>query len=177
VVLGAAGALMAVLYAHFVRARTTPEELVARRYGSELLEGPAPPLAVEQRDGSVLRLADLRGQVVFVNFWATWCAPCRQEIPDLEKLAEALDGLPFQILAVSADESWADIDGFFGAAGTRMRLARDATQTGAAIFGTERLPETYVVDRTGRLRLRFINVQPWTDQRIHRYLEWLTTQT
>ena len=56
-----------------------------------------------------------------------------------------------------------------------LRIGLDAEQRWAAVYGTEKLPETYVVDRKGRLRLRFVNVHPWTDSRIQRYLEWLAT--
>ncbi len=56
-----------------------------------------------------------------------------------------------------------------------MLVGLDKEKDDAARWGTEKLPETYVVDRDGRLRMRFVNVQPWTDERIHRYLEWLAT--
>lgn len=157
-------------------ARDTPEALLARQLDAQVVDRPAPPLTVGLRDGSTLDLADLRGRVVFVNFWATWCPPCRKEIPDLERLAEKLEGLPFEILAVGADEKWEDVDAFFGGQRTRMRLALEPTQQAARRYGTELLPETYVVDPTGRVRLRFVGIQPWTDDRIHRYLERLASR-
>ncbi len=175
-----AGALLTVggLAAwHLERARATPGELVARHFPSAqtIDRKPALDLEVVRQDGSVVRLSQLRGKVVFVNFWATWCGPCRKEIPDLEKLAELMRHVPFEILAVSQDESWEDIDRFFGGRKSKMLVGLDKEKDDAARWGTEKLPETYVVDRDGRLRMRFVNVQPWTDERIHRYLEWLAT--
>jgi peroxiredoxin len=145
---------------------------------AQLRDDLAPDFEVIRADGSRLKLSDLRGKVVFINFWATWCPPCREEIPDLEKLTAKMKdvNVPFEILAVSSDESWADIHRFMAGKPTKMLIGLDPNkQAIASLYGTEKLPETYVVDRDGRLRLRFINVQPWTDPRIHRYLEWLAT--
>lgn len=83
--------------------------------------------------------------------------------------------VPFEILAVSADNSWADLEAFFQGQPTRLSVGLDERNHWSGVYGTEKLPETYVVDRDGQLRLRFINIQPWADERIHRYLEWLAT--
>ncbi|MEE2789335.1 MAG: TlpA disulfide reductase family protein [Myxococcota bacterium] len=143
---------------------------------AQLTGGPAPDFSVVRADGSTIQLSQLRGKVVFINFWATWCAPCRAEIPDLEKLAKKMEHVPFEIVAVSSDNSWDDIKTFMGSTPTKMLIGLDPEKNSVSTrYGTEKLPETYVVDRDGRLRLRFVNVQPWTDERIHRYLEWLAT--
>jgi thiol-disulfide isomerase/thioredoxin len=176
-VVGAILTTLGVLSYHLRRARPSPEVLVARHFpNAQLIDrGPAPAIEVQRADGSIVKLSDLRGKVVFVNFWATWCAPCREEIPDLEKLAELMRHVPFEILAVSQDDDWAAINGFFGGRKPKMLVGLDTTKKLAERYGTEKLPETYVVDRDGRLRLRFVNVAKWTDPHIHRYLEWLAT--
>lgn len=176
VLAGALVVLAGVLTAHLQPTGDAREIRLASEFGAQLLDGPAPDIEVVGRDGQPIRLSALRGKVVFVNFWATWCPPCRAEIPDLEGLADKMRHVPFEILAVSSDESWAEIDGFFGGQESRMLIGLDPGKEAIANgYGTEKLPETYVVDRNGDLRLRFINVQPWTDERIHRYLEWLAT--
>lgn len=176
-VLGAALTTLGVLSYHLQRARPSPEVLVARHFpNAQLIDRRmAPPIEVQRPDGSTVELSDLRGKVVFVNFWATWCTPCVKEIPDLEKLSGLMRHVPFEILAVSQDESWAEIDAFFGGRKSQMLVGLDTTKKLAEVYGTGKLPETYVVDREGRLRLRFVNVAPWTDENIHRYLEWLAT--
>lgn len=175
VLLGAFATVVGLLTWHLNAARLPREAQLARSFGAQLMSGPAPDIEVTLRDGARLRLSELRGKVVFVNFWATWCPPCRKEIPDLEGLAKLMQHVPFEILAVSSDDSWATLDTFFEGQPSRMRVGLDPPQDMATRFGTEKLPETYVVDRHGNLRLRFINIQPWTDERIHRYLEWLAT--
>lgn len=168
--------LASLLTAHLQPSADAREIRLASEFGAQLLDGPAPDIVVKARDGSDVRLSALRGKVVFVNFWATWCPPCTAEIPDLEGLAEKMRHVPFEILAVSSDDTWADIDRFFSGRQSKMLIGLDpGGQATATRYGTEKLPETYVVDRNGQLRLRFINVQPWTDERIHRYLEWLAT--
>jgi len=175
-VLGACLTIIGLLGAHLAPAELRREVAIASAgdLSAQLAEGVAPDFEVTLHDGKKLRLSDLQGKVVFVNFWATWCEPCRKEIPDLEKLTKEMEGLPFAILAVSSDESFDDIKRLFGERDSRMIIGLDpGGQAIASRYGTEKLPETYVVDQSGRLRLRFINAQPWTDERIHRYLEWL----
>ncbi|MFZ4739015.1 MAG: TlpA family protein disulfide reductase [Bradymonadia bacterium] len=94
-------------------------------------------------------------------------------MPALEKLAESLSKVPFELVAVSADESWREISAFQAGKPTRMLIGLDPEKSISHTWGTEKLPESYVVDRDGHIRLRFVNVQPWTDERIQRYLEWL----
>ena len=166
----------AVVWFHLVDTRVTPEVLLARQFGAQLAQGPAPDFNVVGPKGERMTLSQLAGNVVFVNFWATWCPPCRKEIPDLERLAESLKLSEFKIFAVSSDESWDDINGFFKGTATHMHVGLDVDQTVAERYGTEKLPETYVVDTRGQLRLRFINAQPWSDDRIQRYLEWLARE-
>jgi thiol-disulfide isomerase/thioredoxin len=174
-VVGALVTVVGLFTRELERGRETPESLLVRAFGAQLLDAPAPDIEVTGPDGQPIRLSELRGRVVFVNFWATWCPPCLAEIPDLQALAQKMQQVPFTIFAVSSDESWADIRRTFpGDSGLLIGL--DTQKTWAQRYGTEKLPETYVVDRDGRLRLRFVNVQPWTDERIHRYLEWLATK-
>lgn len=166
------------LQANMRRNRPSREVQLARQFNGQVLSGPAPAIQVTRKDGTQINLADLRGKVVFVNFWATWCPPCRQEMPDLEKLTRMMKDVdvPFEVLAVSSDESWPEISGFFGAKPTQMLIGLDSDKSIAGRYGTEKFPETYIVDRDGNLRIRFVNIQPWTDERIHRYLEWLATK-
>ncbi|MCK6570411.1 TlpA family protein disulfide reductase [Myxococcota bacterium] len=176
-VAGAVLALTATLYVDLREGREGPEVLLSRNFDAQVLDLPAPDFTVQRMDGTQLKLSELRGKVVFVNFWATWCAPCREEFPDLEKMTDALKGLPLEVVAVSGDDNWQDVKRFLGADGSNMTVGIDQSKAISNRYGTEKFPESYVIDRTGRLRLRFISVQPWTDERIQRYLEWLSRQS
>lgn len=175
-VAGAVLALSTTLYVDLLRGRESPEVLLSRNFDAQVLDLPAPDFTVQKMDGTQLKLSDLRGKVVFLNFWATWCAPCREEFPDLQKMAEDLQGLPLEMVAVSGDESWDDVNKFLAGQKSKMTIALDRAKTAPHLFGTEKFPESYVIDPRGRMRMRFISVQPWTDERIQRYLEWLSRQ-
>ena len=179
-VAGATLLLAATLYLDLDAGRESPEVLISRLFNAQVVDLPAPDFTVKRLDGKPLRLSELRGKVVFVNFWATWCAPCRDEYPDLQAMAEELKGLPLEMVAVSADEGFAEINEFLGSQRPprpTMTIALDPSKTVSHLYGTEKFPESYVIDAKGRIRLRFISVQPWKDERIQRYLEWLARQS
>lgn len=113
--------------------------------------GPAPPLAATALDGSRFDLSALRGQVVLVNFWATWCAPCRAELPAFAEFARAHRDQGLQVLAVSTDDAEDLPQVREIAAGLPFPVAL-AAQTEARGYGRIwRLPITFVIDREGRL--------------------------
>ena len=80
--------------------------------GFVALNRPAPEFAVEDRAGQVHRLSDFRGKVVLINFWATWCPPCIEEMPSMESLRKEIDETQLKIMALSVDDSWEPIDTF-----------------------------------------------------------------
>ncbi len=124
------------------------------------LRGLAPDFDLVDRAGKSWSLAKLRGQPVLVSFWATWCPPCVEEIPSLEALAKRLKGKA-TILAVSVDEDWAAVDKFFPQ-GTALTVLLDPEREVAARYGTSKFPETFLVDREGRVRHAFINKRDWS---------------
>jgi thiol-disulfide isomerase/thioredoxin len=147
-------------------------------WNAQLSDGPAPNFKILNRDGQEGMLSDFRGQVVFLNFWATTCEPCRKEIPDLGKLAKKMAGLPFVILAVTTDTDWAAVDAMFPTKDLEIHIGLDPQQGPLikSLFGTSKIPESYIIDKDGRLRMRFVNVHPWDDERLHRYLEALSNE-
>ena len=170
-------ALVALAHAHRPTVGESPEARVARRYDAQVSTGEALNLTFEARDGSLSDLSAFRGQVVLLNFWASWCPPCLKEMPDLEGLARDMKGRAFSLVALSGDDSWAQVDPVFGGQPLEMKVFRDPQPNKQHIsYGTEKLPETYVIDKQGRLRLRFINVQPWRDEELRSYLEWLADE-
>ena len=114
---------------------------------------PAPALRLKDLDGAVHDLAQLRGRVVLVNFWATWCPPCRREMPSMERLAQALKGEAFSVLAVNVGEDVDTIETFSGQLDTQLGFpvlldSRSDTMQAWKVAG---LPTTFVVDQRGRI--------------------------
>ena len=120
-------------------------------------------------DGSTsIQLSDYRGKVVLVNFWATWCPPCVAELPSLLQLHHADPNLV--ILAVSIDEDPDAYSRFIKQRHVDLITVRDPNQTAASLFHTDMWPETYLIDRKGVIRRKFVGAQDWTDPDIRQYI-------
>jgi thiol-disulfide isomerase/thioredoxin len=127
---------------------------------------PAPDFTLRTMDGKNVRLQELRGRVVLVNFWATWCPPCREEMPSLTQLAKSYDPASLEVVAVSVDDGWAPVDQFLATPSTPFRVALDDGAHVSRAWGTSKFPETYLVDRDGRVRLKFVGPRNWTDPNV-----------
>jgi thiol-disulfide isomerase/thioredoxin len=110
---------------------------------------PAPDFVLRDLDGSVVTLSELRGKVVYVNFWATWCRPCKKELPDIQTIAdEHADDLV--VLAINYRESADDARAYFEENGLRLRVLLD----GGGVYDQYRLrglPDSFFIDRDGNL--------------------------
>jgi peroxiredoxin len=123
-------------------------------------------------DGTTtVHLASYRGQVVLLNFWWTQCAPCIQEIPGLIELHR--DRPDLAILAISIDEDEDDYKRFLVRRHVDLITVRDPRQSSARLYHTEQWPETYVIDRKGVIRRKFIGAQDWSSPEIRAYLKTL----
>lgn len=132
----------------------------------------APIFSVSDGEHSV-DLKKLRGHVVLLNFWASWCAPCLEELPSLEDLQRDLPQV--QIVAVSTDEDATAYQRFLKQHSVSLLTVRDADQRSNAMYGTFRYPETYVIDKAGTIRRKFIGPQDWTSPEIVSYLKKLAS--
>jgi peroxiredoxin len=131
---------------------------------------PAPEFSVS--DGvQTVDLARFRGQVVVLNFWATWCAPCIEELPSLMALHHAMPQVA--IIAVSTDEDDTVYRKFLVDNHVTLTTVRDGDQHANALYGTFRYPETYIIDRQGIIRRKFIGPQTWTSTELLDYLNKL----
>ncbi len=126
-----------------------------------LRNGPPPDFQLPDAAGKTVSLSQQRGHPVFLNFWATWCPPCVDEVPALEDLARRLVGTDMRILAVSVDDDWDKIRRFF-AKGSDIGVLLDVSHDIPKKFGTEKYPETFLIDAAGRVRYYFINKRDWS---------------
>jgi thiol-disulfide isomerase/thioredoxin len=113
--------------------------------------------------GGTLHLGELKGKVLLVTFWATWCPPCRAEEPSLRRLTRRFSPESFQLVTVSVDEDWDAVDRFFAGRKPPYAVALDRDSAVARSWGTSRFPESYVLDARGNLRLKFVGARDWTD--------------
>jgi thiol-disulfide isomerase/thioredoxin len=132
----------------------------------------APVFALNDGEHAV-DLKRLRGRVVVLNFWASWCAPCVEELPSLEELQRDLPQV--QVVAVSTDDDASAYARFLKQHSVSLLTVRDAEQRSNAMYGTFRYPETYVIDKSGIIRRKFIGPQEWTSPEIVGYLRKLAS--
>jgi thiol-disulfide isomerase/thioredoxin len=172
--------------------RTPPLTRAAAEFGVEAAPGEeAPAVELATMDGGRVSLASLRGRVVFVNFWATWCPPCRAEMPSMMALARELSAKypgKFEMVAVSVDEGWPAVHKFFeekpylGSAAPLTVCLDGADQRATTAFycaarggcpAEYKFPESYVVDRSGKLVAYVVGPRDWSDPRARAYFEQL----
>ena len=130
----------------------------------------APDFTVSDGDHTV-HLANYRGRVVLLNFWATWCPPCIEEMPALIELHHERPDLA--ILAVSIDEDPEAYSRFITRRHVDLITVRDPGQKAAGLYHSKMWPETYVIDRQGVIRRKFIGAQDWSSPEIRAYLKSL----
>ena len=122
-------------------------------------------------------LSDLKGKVVVLNFWATWCPPCVAETPSLNRLEKYIDSRGGMVLGVSVDEDGAAYEKFLKDQSVVFPTYRDATKKSAADYGTSIYPETYIIDRHGKITRKFIGEQQWDSAEMLRYFDAILGQT
>jgi cytochrome c biogenesis protein CcmG/thiol:disulfide interchange protein DsbE len=135
-----------------------------------LMNKPAPDFTVADGTTSV-HLANYRGQVVVLNFWATWCPPCVQEMPGLIELHHERPDLA--ILAVSIDEDPVSYTSFLVRRHVDFTTVRDPSQSAAKLFHTDGWPETYIIDRKGIIRRKIVGDPGWSNPEIRAFLKSL----
>ena len=118
----------------------------------------APDFTLPDLDGKLHKLSDYRGKVVLVNFWASWCPPCRHEMPSMEKLYLKLKGQPFQVLACDQQEDFDTVFAFTGQLdpAPTFPLLLDRKSAVAKDFGVPGLPTSFLIDKQGRIAYRAV---------------------
>lgn len=122
---------------------TTPAPIVSH---------PAPDFRLQDLAGAPVQLADLRGQVVLINVWATWCPPCRAEMPAIQAVYEQLRGRGFTVLAVNVREDADQVRSFMAQHGLTFPALLDSNGAVSALYQSRVYPSSYFIDRTGLVR-------------------------
>lgn len=131
-------------------------------------DAPAQDFGLPALRGDNVRLSDYRGKVVFLNIWATWCPPCREEMPSMESLYQRLKGRDFEMLAVSIDREGKNAVGPFAAKyGLTFPVLLDPESKTYRLYGLTGVPETFIIDKNGVIVNKIIGPQNWLRK------EWL----
>jgi peroxiredoxin len=132
----------------------------------------APDFTVQDAQ-SKITLSQYRGQVVVLNFWATWCAPCVEELPSLVEMQRRMKAKGVTVLAVSVDVDENAYRQFVKDHNVNLLTVHDPSGKSNQLYGTFKFPETYIIDRNGVMRRKFIGAVDWTDPEIADFLSKL----
>jgi thiol-disulfide isomerase/thioredoxin len=113
---------------------------------------PAPPFTLASRAGGEVSLADLKGQVVMINFWASWCGPCRKEFPALDQIYTKYKPMGFTLVAINVESEKADAEKFLATTPASFPILFDPDNKVSGSYGVSAMPTTVLVDRQGRVR-------------------------
>ncbi len=131
------------------------------------LGSPAPDFKLMALDGREVALSDYRGKVVLLNFWATWCSPCKEEIPSLNALYTMLHKEGLEILAVSEDNRGLDaVKPFVDRYNIIFPVLLDPSRKVGTLYSIGGVPETFLIDRNGIVRYKFVGPKNWTSASI-----------
>jgi thiol-disulfide isomerase/thioredoxin len=128
--------------------------------------GPPPALALKDLNGGQHRLADYRGRVVLINFWATWCGPCRDEMPSIQRLKDKLAGKPFAVLAVNLDEPESRIQKFLSQMKLDFTILLDPGRSAAKAWNARILPASFIIGADGRVRYSLVGEINWDNEHV-----------
>ena len=123
--------------------------------------GEPPTLALKDLDGKQHQLADYRGKVLVVNFWATWCAPCVEEMPSFERLAKRLAREPFALLTVNFGEKPKRIEPFLKKIGVDVPVLVDSDMSASRAWVKKGLPTTFIIDGDQNIRYQVLGELTW----------------
>lgn len=162
-----------LLAGHFISQRRAAAPAGAALTSADPAGRAAPDFELKSIDGKSYKLADLRGKAVLLNFWATWCPPCIEETPSLVRMTARMKDKGVVVLAVSIDADDAAYHRFLKDYSVNMITVRDEARKASDLYGTFGWPESYIIDRKGVIRRKFIGPVEWNSPEIIDYLSKL----
>ncbi len=135
---------------------------------------PMPDFDLPADKGGNVHLDDYRGKILVLNFWATWCPPCIDELPSLDQFQRAFKSRGVEVVAVSVDDDDKLYNDFISQHTLSMKLVRDHDKRTSINYGTFRYPESYIADKHGNLLRKIAGPADWMDDRlVAQFEEWL----
>lgn len=150
--------------------RQAEEPAVAPMPGAELIGTSRPEFTLPDVQGLARSVSEWDGRVVALNFWATWCPPCIQELPSLNNIHERFRDRGLVVVGISVDEDKEAYQKFLQQRGVTFPTARDPQQTVNIRYGTTKFPESYLIDREGYVRRKYVGPEDWERPEIVNYL-------
>jgi thiol-disulfide isomerase/thioredoxin len=164
------GAALVIVAAVFVRSLVPPDS----PSGSLASLSTAAELPIFDKAGGKVDLAKEKGRIVVIHFWATWCPPCVDEIPELSKFWEQYKGRgDIALYAISVDKDWKIVEDFSAKHPNNLPFYRDPESATAKRFGTTQFPETYITNRAGRVLYRIQGGIQWADPEVRERIRQL----
>ncbi len=133
---------------------------VATASNASSISGKAPDFTLKSRSGQNIRLSDLRGQVVMLNFWASWCGPCRQEMPILEQLHKRYGKLGFTVVGVNVEQDTSKAVAYLRDIKVSFPILYDNTSKVSKLYSVNAMPTTVMIDRNGNMRFKHEGYKP-----------------
>lgn len=166
------------LYTLSWKAKKVEEEKYRGFFSSLGIQRITPPVkakdfTLENLEGSRVSLKDFEGKLVFLNFWATWCGPCRYEMPAMEKLWQKFKEEDFVILAVDVREGKEKVSSFVKENGLTFPVLLDSRGGVASTYGIRAIPTTYLLDPEGRIVGKALGARDWASQDAFKLIEQL----
>ncbi len=135
---------------------------------------PAPDFELKDSNGNLWKLSDLRGKVVFINFWATWCSTCKREQPYKESLYQKMQDRPFQMFGILYNDSPRNLRRYFTEYNISAPTLINQNDTVARLYGVTGIPETFIIDKNGIIRKKVVGPRKWDSPEAIAFIEkWM----
>lgn len=165
-VLGAAGLIAAIAVLYFFA-------MPSYRHGEPSIAGRTAPDFPLDMNGRQIHLSDLRGKVVVLDFWATWCPPCVEEAPSLNALQQRIESQGGTVLGISQDDDPDAYQKFLIERGVNFPTYRDPEKKIPTVYGTSMIPEAYLITKDGKIAKKVVGPQDWTSPELVSSVETL----
>ncbi len=142
----------------------------------EIMNKPAPQFTLSDMDGREISLSSFNGKVIIINFWATWCPPCKAEMPSLDSLYREFRNSGLEVIAVSVDRSKDDIKDFLRSRSLEFIILHDKELRVSRDYKVYAYPTSFIIDRKGILREKFIGEVDWLSEEMKRTVKGYLSQ-